>query len=406
MRYGSVIVSAAVLAVLGGAGQSVARADEKDYGISLEEDYFSGDVGGTFTLRPEVYTTGPDGAREKAAVGDGREIEYQLPLNTSPVGLGGHKSCRIAKSTTDPGRVHVRCDTVTPLTIRVDKPLVEEPGGVDFFPRLDPNIGNLQDNSASFSVTAPAPQEEGETAGSRERREDTGVVLLGVAGGFAVLAVLLLVRGRARRTGWGAVAVGAVCAGLGVWSVTQGPLTGHKTYVTYPPGPAVLDISDTIADSGLVLEEDRPAYVPTIATAPDPGNETATEVVSAYYSAEAAGAPKEMWLTVDGARGRIKDPRRARDHMLETAAAAPGAEVLQKPRLYLMNGDSGKKTLVLFKCQELRLPDLPAEDPTVSMCAWADSGVRGLVTVADDDLRRAVRTARMLRNAVQFGDKG
>ncbi|WP_338683661.1 hypothetical protein QD712_24835 [Streptomyces acidiscabies] len=256
--------------------------------------------------------------------------------------------------------------------------------------------------------TAPAPQEEGESKDSRERREGVGVGLLGAAGGFGVLAVFLLARGRARRTGWGAVAAGAVCAGLGAWSITQGPLTGDKTFVTYPSGPAVLDVGrdgDTIWDAGLVVVDDRPAYAPAVATAPDPGNETATEV-HVFYSSEMVGAPKENWLTVDGARGRIKDPRRARNHMLETAAAAPGVKVLQKPRLFLLNGEPGEKTPVLLKCQELYLPQLPAEDRTVGMCAWADHGVRALVTVADADLSRAAQTTRQLRDAVQFGDRG
>ncbi|WP_416973939.1 hypothetical protein [Streptomyces sp. 4F14] len=412
MRRGSVgtsvgVVVAAVLTLLGAAGASQAREGEADYGVSLEEDHLAGDVGETVTVRPRVYENG-SGKRvaEGAPVGGGLKLAYELPLGTSPVGLDGHRSCRTARS--EYAQVIVRCDTVAPLTIRVDKALVDGPGTVDFFPPLGPNTGTPQDNYASFYVTAPAPREEGETGASRERREGVGFTLLGVAGGFAVLAVFLLVRGRARRTGWASVVVGAVCAGLGAWSITQGPLTGSKTYVTYPSGPAVLDTGqegDTIWDTGLVVEDDRPAYAPTIATAPDPGNETATEV-HVFYSSEMAGAPKEGWLTVDGAKGRIKDPRRARNHMLETAAGAPGVEVLQKPRLILANGGPDQKTPVLFRCQELRLPDLPAEDPTVSMCAWADRGVRALVTVADADLNRAAHLTRQLRDAIQFGNKG
>lgn len=389
----------ALAAVLGGAGVSVAEVGGSGYGVSVEESYLTGDVGDTVTLRTEVFVGRADGSRaavpEGEPVGGGRVIEYELPEGTSLVGPG--EGCQVVKAE-EPGP-HVRCDRVTALRIRLDKALTAEPGHLELSPLNTENLGR---SSAGFLVTSPAPREERGTGGGGG--DGAGLTLLGVAGGFAVLAVFLLVRGRARRTGWGAVAVGTVCAGLGAWSIAQGPSAGDGTAVTYPSGPAVLEITGTIWDSGLVLEKDRPAYAPTVATAPDPGNETATEV-SAYYSAEAAGAPKEAWLTVDGARGRIKDPRRARDHMLETAAGAPRAEVLQKPRLFLLDGPDGNRP-VLFKCQELRLPELPAEDRTVSMCAWADRGVRALVTVADDSLSRAAGTARQLRDAVQFGDRG
>ncbi|MET8982041.1 hypothetical protein ABZX85_41260 [Streptomyces sp. NPDC004539] len=416
MRWGSVgtpvgIVVAAVLAVLGTAGASAAEG-EPDYGLSVDRSYLTGDVGGTATLRPEVFITRPDGSRadvpEGASVGAGRVIEYELPWNTSPVGLEEHKGCRVVKRAETPRQPTVRCDTVTTLTIRMDKGHTADLGTVRFVPDSRPAEGSqVDDDRATFLVTAPAPQEEGESAASLDRREGVGFKLLGVAGGFGVLAVFLLVRGRARRTGWASVVVGAVCAGLGAWSITQGPLTRDRTFVTYTAGPAQLSggrEGGTIWDTGRVVEKDRPAYVPTIATAPDPGNERVTEVPSTFYSAKAAGVPPELWLTLDGAWGRIDDPRRARDHMLKTAAAAPGAKVTQKPQLIVLKGRFEKDKPTLFKCQELSLPELPAPDRTVSMCAWADSGVRALVTVADDYLPSAAGEAARLRNTVQLGE--
>jgi hypothetical protein len=121
--------------------------------------------------------------------------------------------------------------------------------------------------------------------------------------------------------------------------------------------------------------------------------------VSAFYSAEAAGAPREFWLTLDGAYGRIEDPRRARNHMLETAAGAPGVKVVKKPELIVLRDDTQKKPPVLFKCQALSI-----RDRTFAMCAWADSGVRALVTIAGDRLLTAAGKANSLREYVQLGD--
>ncbi|WP_329365068.1 hypothetical protein [Streptomyces sp. NBC_01483] len=409
MRVPLGVAAAVVLTTLGAAGPATALPAQRsepakpDYGFSLEQPYLTSDVGGTLTVRPKVFTSRPDGSRfyvpEGAPLGAGIAIEYTLPEDTSPVGLDEHKSCRKVKSAMDPGRLHIRCDTVSPLTFHVDKAFIGHVGIVKFVPVASgvDEGRNRQDDSASFFVTAPAPQEEGETEESRARRETVGAALLGVAGGFAVLAVLVLflTRARARRTMWASCTAAALCAGLGTWSMVHGPVLGTKTFTRgYPAGPATLETPGTIWDTSRILEEERPDYVPAIATAPDPGHESVTEV-SAFYSAEAAGASRELWLALDGAYGRIKDPRRARNHMLETAAGAPGVKVVKKPQLIVLR----EKQPVLFKCQALSI-----RDRTFAMCAWADSGVRALVTIAGDSLLGAAGNANALRDYVQLGD--
>jgi hypothetical protein len=400
-------VAAAVVLAASPAAQGAGPA-EPDYGITLEQSYLTSDVGGTVTLRPKVFTSRADGSRdyvpEGAPVGPGLAIEYALPMKASLVGLDRHKSCRATESKWDKHRQHVLCDTVAPLTFRVDKVLIPYEGGGDvrFFPERNPQHGeNWEDNQTTFSVAAPAPREEGETEAGRARREAVGVKLFGVAGGFGVLALLLvlfLARSRVRRAAWVAsCTAAALCAGLGTWSTVEGPLRGTKTYTRYPAGPAVLRTPDLIWDDGMALEKNRPDYVPPIATAPDPGRESVTEV-SAFYSAEAMGLPRESWMALDGAYGRIEDPRRARNHMLETAAGAPGAKVVKKPQLILERDGMAQKKLVLFKCQALSI-----QGQTVTMCAWADSGVRALVTSQGDSLLKAANTARALRDTVQLG---
>jgi hypothetical protein len=416
MRVPLGVAAAVVLTTLGATGPATALPAQRsepakpDYGFSLEQPYLTSDVGGTLTVRPKVFTSRPDGSRvyvpEGAPVGTGMAIEYALPWDTSPVGLDEHKSCRKVKSAMDPGRRHIRCDTVTPLTIRVDKAFTADAGDVNFVPAVVPVDGeNSQDDRADFLVTAPAPQEEGETEGSRAHREAVGTALLGVAGGFGVLALLLaLGRTRVRRAVWvsctaTACTAAAVCAGLGIWSMVQGPLLGAKTYTWYPAGPALLETPRAIWDTSRILEEKRPDYVPAIATAPDPGHESVTEV-SAFYSAEAAGVSRELWLALDGAYGRIENPRRARNQMLETAAGAPGVTVVKEPQLILLKDGSDSKKPVLFKCQALSI-----RDQAVTMCAWADSGVRALVTTADDTLLAAAWNANGLRGYVQLGER-
>lgn len=209
--------------------------------------------------------------------------------------------------------------------------------------------------------------------------------------------MLFLARSRVRRVAWVAsCTAAALCAGLGTWSTVEGPLRGTKTYTRYPAGPAVLRTPDLIWDTGAALEENRPDYVPPIATAPDPGHESVTEV-SAFYSTEARGIPRKYWVALDGAHGRIDDPRRARNHMLETAAEAPGVKVVKKPQLILLRDGMEKKQPVLFKCQALSV-----RGRTVTMCAWADNGVRALVTSQRDSLLDAAKTARQLRDTVQL----
>jgi hypothetical protein len=354
MRVPLGVAAAVVLTTLGATGPATALPAQRseparpDYGLSLEQPYLTSDVGGTLTVRPKVFTSRPDGSRvyvpEGAPVGTGMAIEYALPWDTSPVGLDEHKSCRKVKSATNPGRRHIRCDTVTPLTFHVDKAFLGHEGSVDFVPAIEPDEGkNWQDDSAGFLVTAPAPQEEGETEESRARRETVGAALLGVAGGFGVLTVLVLflTRARARRTMWASCTAAALCAGLGTWSMVHGPVLGTKTFTRgYPAGPATLETPELIWDNGWILEEKRPDYVPTIATAPDPDHESVTEV-SALYRPTAPGDPHD-WLTLDGAYGRIEDPRRARNHMLETAAGAPGVKVVKKPELIVLRDDNEK----------------------------------------------------------------
>jgi hypothetical protein len=75
--------------------------------------------------------------------------------------------------------------------------------------------------------------------------------------------------------------------------------------------------------------------------------------------------------------------------MLETAAEAPGVKVVKKPQLILLRDGMEKKQPVLFKCQALSV-----RGRTVAMCAWADSGVRALVTSQRDSLLDAANTAR------------
>ncbi|MCX4436128.1 hypothetical protein [Streptomyces mirabilis] len=354
MRVPLGVAATVVLTTLGAANPATALPAQRsepakpDYGLSLEQPYLTSDVGGTLTARPKVFTSRPDGSRvyvpEGAPLGAGIAIKYRLPEDTSPVGLDEHKSCRKVKSATDPGRLRIRCDTVSP------------------------------------------------------RRETVGAALLGVAGGFGVLAVLVLflTRARARRTMWALCTAAALCAGLGTWSVVHGPVLGTKTFTRgYPAGPATLETPELIWDSGAILEEKRPDYVPTIATAPDPDHESVTEV-SALYRPAVSGYPYD-WLTLDGAYGRIEDPRRARNHMLETAAGAPGVKVVKKPELIVLRDDTQKKQPVLFKCQALSI-----RNRTFAMCAWADSGVRALVTIAGDSLLTAAGKANSLRHYVQL----
>ncbi|MEU9537940.1 hypothetical protein [Streptomyces mirabilis] len=410
MRVPLGVAATVVLTTLGAANPATALPAQQsepakpDYGLSLEQPYLTSDVGGTLTVRPKVFTSRPDGSRvyvpEGAPLGAGIAIKYRLPEDTSPVGLDEHKSCRKVKSATDPGRLRIRCDTVSPLTFHVDKAFIGHMGSVVFVPmaRGADDGRNRQDDGASFLVTAPAPQEEGETEESRARRETVGAALLGVAGGFGVLAVLVLflTRARARRTMWALCTAAALCAGLGTWSVVHGPVLGTKTFTRgYPAGPATLETPELIWDSGAILEEKRPDYVPTIATAPDPDHESVTEV-SALYRPAVSGYPYD-WLTLDGAYGRIEDPRRARNHMLETAAGAPGVKVVKKPELIVLRDDTQKKQPVLFKCQALSI-----RNRTFAMCAWADSGVRALVTIAGDSLLTAAGKANSLRHYVQL----
>lgn len=359
-------------------------------------------MGGTLTVLPEVYTLRPDGSRAHVPpgepVGPGVAIEYALPWSTSPVGLDERAGCRPVEDKGD-SRRHVRCDRVTPVTFRVDKAFVGYRGEVRFFPQVPPDDGRRwQDDVSGFVVTAPAPQEEGETEESRARREAVGVKLLGLAGGCGLLALLLVLclkPSRVRRTAWVAsCTAAALCAGPGVWSIVEGPLVGAKTYTRYPSGRPVLQIPGGMWDNQVFLEKRRPDYVPPIATAPDPGHEDVTEVSGVYLPAP-PGDPKD-WLTVNGAYGRIDDPRRARDHMLRTAAEAPGVKVVKAPQLILLKGDSDTRAPVLCKCQALSVRGRP-----VGMCAWADRGVRVLVTVPGTQLP-ASRTVSV-RDYVQLG---
>ncbi|MFF3849796.1 hypothetical protein [Streptomyces sp. NPDC002328] len=400
-----VVATTAVQIALGTTAGTAAHASEPggpDYGVVLKETYLATDVGGTLTVLPEVYTLRSDGSRayvpQGKPVGPGTGIEYALPWSTSPVDLDERAGCRTVEDKGD-SRQHVRCDRVAPVTFRVDKAFVGYRGEVRFFPQVTPDDGRRwQDDMSSFVVTAPAPQEEGETKESRARREAVGVKLLALAGGFGLLALLLALRlkpSRTRRTAWiAAGTAAAVCAGPGVWSIAEGPLVGAKTYTRYPSGRPVLQIPHGMWDNAVFLEKTRPDYVPPIATAPDPGHEDVTEVSGVYLPAPPQD-PKN-WVTVNGAYGRIDDPRRARDHMLRTAAEAPGVKVLQAPRLILLKEDSATRALVLCKCQALSVRGRP-----VSMCAWADEGVRALVTVPGTQLPASSTVS--VRDYVQLG---
>ncbi|MEV0978103.1 hypothetical protein [Streptomyces sp. NPDC049915] len=398
-------VGAAAALLLGGAGPAAARpaADRPAYEVEVAPDYLTADVGGTVTIRPQIYASRPDGSQEHLAEGEpvGRRmtLEYALPGNTTPVGVG--KGCR--KLVTGWAR-HVTCTSVRPLTVRIDRALVAEETTVTVR-----RAGWAADSGGDrLLLTAPVPQEEGESRGSREGRQKAGAVLLGVAGGFALLA-LFLGRTRTRRAVWVSCAVvGLLCAGPGVWSMTREPLIGAKSYVRYRSGPPVLKIPDTLWDDGWIRSESRPDGVPRITTAPDRGHEDVTEVSGFFapYVDEPTGTPGQ-WLTVDGAYGRIEDPRRARDHMLRTAAGAPGATVAEKPRLFLLKSEEGiAKGPVLFKCQVIVV-----REQHVHQCAWADRGVRALLSTSGgpafsdsgDPLLGTAHDALSVREYVQLG---
>ncbi|MGC9501605.1 hypothetical protein [Streptomyces sp. WG7] len=375
------VVAALFCAALAVAGPATALppSDEPDHGVTLQgEGYLTTDVGGTLTLRPEVFTVRSDGSRSPvpkgAPVGPGRAIEYALPWNTSPVRLDEQPSCRKVDQNTD-SRLHIRCDRVVPLTFRVDKAFIAHLGMVSLFPEAERDGSDRWENDrAGFAVTAPVPHEEGETPASRERREATGAVLLGVAGALALLA-LLLARTRSHRAVWVACTVLALlCAAPGVWSITRGPLVGAKTYTRYPSARPALDLSRNMQDNFWLATRERPERIPPIATAPDPGNEEVTEVSGYYEPVPPEDYPTTGWIAAHGAYGRIEDPRRARDHMLRTAAGAPGVKVTGEPRLILLRDASDRKTPVLFTCQVLVV-----RDQDVTVCAWADKGVRALV---------------------------
>ncbi|MFJ9742934.1 hypothetical protein [Streptomyces sp. NPDC101166] len=400
---GFLMGATAALQVALGTAAHASVSDAPDYGIAVEERYLATEVGGTLTVLPEVYTLRPDGSRAYVPrgepIGPGVAIEYVLPWKTSPTGLDERAGCRTVRDAQD-SRRHVRCDRLAPLTFRVTKAFIGYRGEVRFFPPVVPD-GDRQwrDDVGTFVVTAPVPQEEGETEASEARRKTVGVGLLGVAGGCGLLALLLVLclkPSRVRRTAWVAsCTAAALCVGPGVWSIVGGPLVGAKTYTRYSSGPPVLRIPDGMWDGQVLLEKVRPPYVPPIATAPDRGYEDVTEVSGIYLPAP-PGDPKQ-WLTVNGAYGRIDDPRRARDHMLRTAAGAPGVTVVKRPRLVLLKEDSDAGTPVLCKCQALSV-----RGQLVGMCAWADTGVRALVTVPGTQLP-AGRTVSV-RDYVQLGN--
>ncbi|POX48343.1 hypothetical protein C3489_27270 [Streptomyces sp. Ru71] len=388
---------AAATALLAMTAPASAAADRPGYGVAVEEDYVTAEVGGTVTVHPEVRDARsvlPEGTH----LAKGATLQYFFPAHTTPVDLSD--SCRRV------GTLRVlSCTTVRPLTLRLDTALVTERVRVAVFPD-DP--WDALSNEDQFTVTAPVPREEGETPGSREGRQKAGAVLLGVGGGFALLA-LFLARTRGRRAVWASCTVVAlVCAGPGVWSMTRGPLIGAKSYVRYPSGPPVLKIPETLWDTGWIRRESRPDGVPRVATTPDTGHEDVTDVFGFFapYLDGPTGTPGQ-WLTVDGAYGRIEDPRRARDHMLRTAADAPGVTVAKQPRLFLLKGEGGTgKGPVLFKCQVLVV-----REEHVNQCAWVDRGVRVLLSTSGvpvaldsgDALLDTAYSALSVREYVQLG---
>ncbi|MFF9812180.1 hypothetical protein [Streptomyces sp. NPDC014006] len=392
--------------LLGGAGPASASpaTDQPAYDVVLaQEEYVTADVGATLTIRPEVYPERPDGSRGHLAEGDpvGRRmtLDYALPRSATPVTVG--KGCR--KKVTAWGRF-VSCPTVRPVTVRIGGALVAE----DVQVTVNRAGREAPVGRAGFLLTAPVPREEGETPGSLEGRQKAGADLLGAAGGLVLLA-FFLGRTRSRRIVWVSCAVlGLLCAGPGVWSLVRGPLIGARSYVRYASGPPVLTIPDTLWDDGWIRRESHPDGVPRVATAPDPGHERVTEVSGFFapYDDGPTGTPGQ-WLTVDGAHGRIEDPRRARDHMLRTAAEAPGVTVAEKPRLFLLKPEEGvRRDPVLFKCQVLVV-----RDQHVQQCAWADKGVRALLSTSGgpafrnsaDPLLGTAYDALSLRQYVQLG---
>lgn len=401
----AVVAAVALAAALAGAAPAAAGpagpepSTAETYQVSLESDYLTTDVGGTVTLRPSLHRKRADGTRvlvpRGTAVGSAGVIEYRLPPKAVPVGLDTVPGCR----GDDVDKLIVRCTTVSALTFRVDRATDVAFGSARFEPlgpdNTDAAIASLP---APFGVAAPGPREEGETRESRVGRWTVGFALLGAAGLLCLLALALLRRGR---TGLMAasVLVAVVCAGPGAWSLARGPLLGDREIVRYPSGPPVLATPETIWDAGSALGE-RPDDVPRFPVAPDPGHEKVT-AVSAYYATAADGGPSDGWLALDGAYGRIDDPRRARNRMLEEAARMPGARVVGERRLILLKGDDldGGHRPVLFACQTLSV-----EGRRFAQCAWADSGVRALVTGAERSLFGTAGYARALRDYVQLGN--
>jgi hypothetical protein len=376
------VAAALLLAVLGTTGTAVAQpaSDEPDMGITLEgkSSYLTTDVGGTLTLRPRVYTEQPDGSRvfvpKDAPVGPGRAIEYALPWHTSPVGLDEQPSCHKVDQKLD-SRLHIRCDRVVPLTFRADRKFIAYTGKVMLFPERKKGNDDLWLNDrVDFDVTAPAPQEKAESRESQGSQETIGAVLLGVAGVLVLLA-LLLFRTRLRRAAWvSCIVLALLCAAPGVWSITRGSLAGAKSCIRYPSARPGLDFTFAMQDNFWLPTRERPKVIPPIATAPDPGREDVTEVSGYYEPVPPADYSTSGWIAAHGAYGKIEDPCRARDHMLRTAAEAPGVEAIGEPRLILLKDDSDQRDPVLFKCQYLVI-----EHQDVTVCAWADKGVRALV---------------------------
>lgn len=381
-----VVCVAAVL--LGGAGAAAAVPTADGYAVRVEEVYLTAEVGGTVTLGPEVLRDEGTDVPEGSALGRGGALQYDLPAHTTPVDVP--EGCR--KRGTKRATL-VSCTTVRRLTLRIDRALVAEDVSVAVFPN---NPMGLVPSEAHALLTAPVPREEGETPESRSGRQTVGAALLGTGGAFALLP-LFLARSRRRRAIWvSCTVVAALCAAPGVWSLTQGPLAGTKSYTRYPSGPPVLSMPETVWDSGWVRTSRRPDDVPAVATAPDTGHEDAREVSGLYLSN--GSEPPAGWLAVDGAYGRIEDPRRARDHMLRTAAEGPGVKVTGEPRLILLRDESEQKTSVLFKCQELVI-----RDQHVSQCAWADKGVRALYSGPRNTPLATAHKALSIREYVQLG---
>jgi hypothetical protein len=374
--------------LLGGAGTAAAVPAADGYALQVEQVYLTAEVGGTVTVSPEVLREGI-GVPEGSPLGPGAMLQYLLPAHTTPVDVP--EGCRKRGTKRAP---LVSCTKVRPLTLRIDRALVAEDMSVAVFPNHP--TGPLSNEEHVF-LTAPVPREEGETPESRKERQTVGAALLGTGGAFALLS-LFLARSRRRRAIWvSCTVVAALCAAPGVWSLARGPLAGAKSYTRYPSGPPVLTMPETVWDSGWIRTPQRPDNVPAVATAPDTGHENVEEVSGLYLPD--GSEPRVDWLAVDGAYGRIEDPRRARDHMLRTAAAAPGATVVEKPRLFLLKGqNSVSDDPVLFKCQVIRI-----RDQHVSQCAWADKGVRALCSRPHNALLETARRALSIREYVQLG---